>query len=85
MNNLAVLPNWKAGATPAERFEELANMARVTPDQFMQVAVVWSYEHEGRTKHKHLSFNFEGKGLQCAEAVGLLTIAVSQTIAVCSE
>lgn len=34
MSNVTAFPNWKKDATPAERFDELAGLAREFPERF---------------------------------------------------
>jgi hypothetical protein len=40
-DNVTSLPIWKRGATAAERFEELAQLAREFPHRFNHVVVVY--------------------------------------------
>ena len=41
MSNVTALPIWKQNATAAERFDELAQLAREHPERFERFAVVY--------------------------------------------
>lgn len=69
--SVSYLPIWKAGATPEERFLELAMIAQKHPERFAKMVLV--YEEtvpSGRTLLRFLK-----DGMTTNEVVGLLQIA----------
>lgn len=83
MTNVTCLPTWKKGATPSERFEELANLAREDESQFERVVVVWSYlADNGCRRVKHLSLRKDDpSGMFAEDFLGLLEVAKFEIIA----
>lgn len=76
MSTIDYLPIWKKNATAAERFDELAMIARKHPERFNKIAVV--YEEilpNGNTKSRSTSTN-----CSTTELVGILTIAIKDII-----
>lgn len=56
MSNIALFPNWKRPATAAERFDELAAMARTQPQRFSRVLVVFEEDlPDNRSKVRWVS------------------------------
>lgn len=70
MSNVRVLPVWKEGATAAERFDELANLARERPEQFSRFVLVYEEDMADKTKTRVLRHEVDA-----TYAVGLLTVA----------
>ena len=67
-NNVEPFPNWKTGASAAERFSELEHEARKHPGRFAQVVVVFVERMaDGRTLTRYLT-----SGCSTTEALGVL-------------
>ena len=82
MSNVTCLPTWKKNATAAERFDELANLARSDESQFEKVVVIWGYEHKGSRRVKHLSLKRDcPSGMYAEDFLGLLEVAKFEIIA----
>ena len=83
MTNVTCLSIWKRGATAAERFDELANLARSDESQFEKVVVVWSYlQDDGTRRVKHLSLKRDDpSGMYAEDFLGLLEVAKFEIIA----
>ena len=75
MTNLVVLPVWKKDATPADFFEDMANIARVHPDRFTKMVV--AYCEIGTSAGADI-FDIYPHGVNTAEAIGLLELAKNQ-------
>ena len=41
MSNVAMMPNWKKDGTAEDRFGELAVMARLQPERFARVLIIY--------------------------------------------
>ncbi len=67
---VSVLPIWKQGesVTAADRFDELAALARSDPSQFEAVCVVWKYP----ISETQFSTKFLRYGCDAISAVGIL-------------
>jgi uncharacterized protein YeaO (DUF488 family) len=72
-DNVDYLPIWKKGASPSDRLEELALIARKHPERFAQFAVV--YVETLRPKDEQLAGRIMVRtwehGCSITEAVGL--------------
>lgn len=69
-NTVIAFPRWKDKATPAERFDELAGVAREHPERFRKLVVI--YVEEGPTGN--LLARKLVDNLSTYEAIGLLHI-----------
>lgn len=69
-NTVVAFPQWKTNATAAERFDELAGVARERPERFKKLVVI--YVEEGPTGNllvRKLTDN-----LSTYEVIGLLHV-----------
>ena len=74
MTNITMLPNWKNSATAEERFGELSIMARLHPEKFSRVLVVYEEDlPDGKSKIRWVS-NVETS----RETVGMLSQAITE-------
>ena len=81
LDNLKLLPVWKQGASPADRFYELATIALKYPERFSKVAVI--YEEtlpNGNTQVRQIS-----NGCDTTQLVGLLYLGIDRVLKDTSE
>jgi hypothetical protein len=69
-NNVEYLPIWKNNATAAERFDELAMIARKHPERFAKMVVVYIEVKEESTCTRQIS-----AGCTTHEQIGVLAAA----------
>lgn len=70
------LPIWKKGATPEERFQELAMMARKHPERFTRMVLVYEGDlplKPGET-YPHTEVRYATLGMSNTQALGLLEV-----------
>jgi hypothetical protein len=70
MNKVSYLPVWKEGATPHERFLELALIAQAHPERFQNVVVVY---HE-KMEDSKFRVRYITNGGSVLETLGLLEL-----------
>lgn len=70
------LPIWKRGATAAERFEELAQLAREKPERFAKVFVVYVelLPIPVGGEHSPTVTRYITAGVNTSEAIGLIEL-----------
>lgn len=69
------LPVWKRGATPEERFLELAAIAKAHPERFAKMLTVWvEYLDDG----EHFKVQYLSDNLETLELLGLLTMTIEE-------
>lgn len=75
--NLDYLPIWKKGATPEERFLELAVMARVRPERFKRVFVAYQedVEQPAGDISPRICTRYASNGMNTTECLGVIELA----------
>ena len=73
-DNVEYLPVWKAGATAEERFSELAILARLKPERFNAMIVIYEEELPIQDGEKNPSTmcRYVTNGTNCTRALGLI-------------
>ncbi len=51
------LPVWKKDATPCERLQEIAEIARKYPERFQSMVIVYQEEEKDASRTRYTSFN----------------------------
>lgn len=75
-DNLSYLPNWKKGATPDERFMELAMIARKHPERFARILVLY----EENLPNGNTLMRWAQNGCLLNDMLALLVIAQQQIL-----
>ena len=71
-NNVFMLPDWKKNGTAEDRFNELAVMARLYPEKFSRVVVIYEEDlPDDRSK-----MQWAGTPLSTRELLGIITQAL---------
>lgn len=84
MGSIATLPVWKKGASPADRLEELASLAREFPERFEQFVIVFEEKRAQPRRWITRTHRFDIKGpdqdMDVVSAIGLLELGKDNLI-----